>query len=496
MAKAVAEIAGLSGKPSLDEKDRRELAAIVTELERRKKSRVVADTFAMLYEWQTDFLDATARYSQCCLVAANRIGKTWTGTLADAVHALGDYPEDWRGHRFDHAPLIWCLGYSGEKTRDLLQLPLCGRKNGDTFEGGLIPADRIIGYESMTGTPNALRTLLVKHASGDTSRIQFWSYSQGQHALMGDGVDWFHVDEEPRDASIYPQVLVRTATGDKGRGGRGILTFTPENGRTELVLQFMEHPGPAQSYMQKGWDDAPHLSAKVKADLLSSFPAHQRAMRTRGVPMLGHGRIYDVAEEDIVCAAFEIPGHFRVLDGMDFGWDHPQSRIQLAIDPDSETYYVTRAWKKRHATADTAWSACKGWGAGVPTAWPLDGLQTEKGSGKQQKRYYTEAGFALLPNHASWPDGSNGVEAGLLEIRDLMMKGKFKVFAGLREVLDEVLQYHRDENGKIVKVGDDVLDAVRYAYMMRRFAVAFADVGKPKTPRFDPIPMASPFARR
>ena len=36
--------------------------------------------------------------------------------------------------------------------------------------------------------------------------------------------------------------------------------------------------------------------------------------------------------------------------------------------------------------------------------------------------------------------------------------------------MDEVRQYHRDEKGKIVKVKDDLLDAVRYAYMMRRFA--------------------------
>ncbi len=24
--------------------------------------------------------------------------------------------------------------------------------------------------------------------------------------------------------------------------------------------------------------------------------------------------------------------HYMVIDGMDFGWDHPQSRVQLAID--------------------------------------------------------------------------------------------------------------------------------------------------------------------
>lgn len=471
--------------------DLEELALLLEELAARQAANRYRSVFAELYGWQKEFIGATVAHTQCCLIAANRIGKTYLGTYMDAIHALGEYPDDWEGHRFDHAPLIWCLGYSGEKTRDLLQTPLVGRKNGDSFVGGLIPADRIAGYESMTGTTNAVRTLLVKHKSGEIAKIQFWSYSQGQHALMGDAVDWFHIDEEPRDAAIFPQVLVRTASGDRGNGGRGILTFTPENGRTDLVIQFMDNPSRAQYSMQKGWDDAPHLSEKVKTDLLASFPAHQREMRTKGVPMLGHGRIYDIAEEEITCAPFAIPAHFRVIDGMDFGFDHPQAQVQLVHDTENDMFYLTKAWKKEKLSPANAWGAVKAWAAGVPTAWPLDGLQTEKGSGKQQKAYYVDAGFKLLPNHATWPDGSNGVEAGLYEIRDLMMQGRFKVFAGLRDFFDEFLQYHRDDKGHIVKARDDVLDAVRYAYMMRRFAIPMGDVGKPKAPMAAPLPVTS-----
>lgn len=463
---------------ALNRKEQEELLALLEEQERRKQTYRYRDMYPLLYAWQQQFIADTAQYTQVCLIAANRIGKTWTGTYMDAIHALGDYPDDWAGYRFDHAPLIWCLGYSGEKCRDLLQAPIIGRKNGDAFEGGLIPAERILGYESMTGTPNAVRTVLVQHASGGVARIQFWSYSQGQHALMGDDVDWYHIDEEPRDPDIFPQVLTRTASGDKSRGGRGILTFTPENGRTAMVMQFMDTPSRAQKCTQKGWDDAPHLDAKVKEDLLSSYPAHQRDMRTKGIPMLGHGRIYDLAEESITCEPFEIPRHFRVIDGMDFGWDHPQSQIQLVFDAEQGMFYVTRAWKQSLVQPIQAWGATKQWTEKVPTAWPADGLQTEKGSAKQQKAYYVEAGFNMLDEHATWEDGSNGVEAGLFEIRDLMMSGKFKVFKGLREWLDEFLQYHRDANGKINKTRDDLMDATRYAYMMRRHAVAFGDIGK------------------
>lgn len=478
----------------MDKAQKLELLALLEEKARRARVNRYKTMFGELYEWQRAFIRAGADFSQVCLMAANRVGKTWTGTYIDAIHALGEYPDDWDGHRFEHPPLIWVLGYSGEKLRDLLQQPIVGTYSDGACEGGLIPKERIIDAIP-SGVPRLAKEIKVRHASGGVSRIQFWSYSQGQHALMGDSVDWFHIDEEPKDQTIYPQVLTRTATGDQGRGGRGILTFTPENGRTELVVQFMDNPGPGQKIMTVGWDDAPHLSERVKEELLASFPAHQRDMRTKGVPMLGHGRIYDLAEEFVTCQPFEIPKHWRVIDGMDFGWDHPQAHIQLVIDQENEAFYVTRAWKQSKVSPNEAWGAVKPWGNGVPTAWPLDGLQTEKGSGKQQKSYYTEAGFAMLPSHATWPDGSNGVEAGLYEIRDLMQKGKFKIFSGLREVFEEFNQYHRDERGNIVKTRDDLLDAIRYAYMCRRFAVPIGDVGAQK-PKPVIIPTVNHFTRR
>ena len=294
---------------------------------------------------------------------------------------------------------------------------------------------------------------------------------------MGDIVDWFHIDEEPRDQTIRPQVLTRTINGDNGKGGRGIYTFTPENGRTELVVQFMDSPSKSQYLMQKGWDDAPHVDKEKRERMLAQYPPHQRDMRTKGVPMLGHGRIYDLGEDFVTCPAFDIPDHWFALNGMDFGWDHPQAHVQLVENRDAGEFYVTQAWKARHTSANDAWGAVKPWSDGIPTAWPHDGLQHEKGrkDATQQKNHYAEAGFDMLPTHAQWPDKGTSVESGIYEINDLMRKGKFRIFANLRPVLDEFLQYHRDGNGKIVKASDDLLDAIRYAYMMRRYAVRIGE---------------------
>lgn len=454
------------------------------ERDRRKKQRMVNYNFGIMYDWQHAFINATKEYFESCLCAANQIGKTFTGTTIDAAHLLGEYPDGWGGHRFDFAPLCWGLGYSMEKTRDLLQSALFGNYNNGTFAGGLVPADRIVNWESAGGTTNAMRTVRVRHSNGDISAIQFWSYSQGQHAIMGDIVDWFHIDEEPKDQAIRPQVLTRTINGDAGRGGRGIYTFTPENGRTELVVQFMDSPSSSQFFMQKGWNDAPHMDEVKKERLLASYPEYQRAMRSTGTPMLGHGRIYDLSDDFVLCDMPDVQPHWFILDGMDFGWDHPQAHIQLIEDRESETFYVTKAFKARKISANDAWGATKIWSEDIPTAWPSDGLQHEKGrdDSVQQKVHYERAGFKMLSAHATWPEGGVSVESGIYAIGDLARKGKFKIVRGLPDIMDEWRQYHRDEKGRIVKANDDILDGMRYAYMMRRFAVRVGDVGKTAEP--------------
>ena len=111
-------------------------------------------------------------------------------------------------------------------------------------------------------------------------------------------------------------------------------------------------------------------------------------------------------------------------------------------------------------------------------------MQHEKGRdvAKMQKEHYGDAGFKMLREHATWQEGGNSVESGLYLLQDLMAKGQFKVFNDLFEVMEEIRQYHRNELGKIVKVKDDLIDAIRYAFMMKRYAVRYGEVGKKRRP--------------
>lgn len=456
--------------------DKEELILLLEEKARRLDKNHYLKVWESLYGWQKRFIAATKEYIACLLMAANRVGKTYTGCLVDSIHATGKYPDDWEGHRFESPPLIWVLGYSGEKIRDLLQRPIVGNYSVGSLEGGLIPVELIADSLPMMGTPRCVREVRVRHVSGGISRIQFWSYSQGQHALMGDEVDWYHIDEEPKDPKIFPQVVTRTITGNKGKGGRGILTFTPENGRTELVINFMDTPGPEQYLQRATWDDAEHLTESMKIAILDLYPPYQRAMRSRGEPLLGSGLIFDLPIDDNKVKPFECPNHWYIINGLDFGWDHPQAHIQLWENRDADIIYVAYAWKKRKTQPYEAWECTKAWAERVPTAWPADGLQTEKGSAKEQQSYYRKAGWEMLSKHATWPSGDCGVEQGIVEIYSRIKNKKLMFIGQMGELTEEFLQYHRDDNGKIVKIKDDLLSALRYAYMMRRHALRKYDI--------------------
>lgn len=467
---------------------------LLEESTRRNNAQRLARTLESFYGWQRKFVAATKEFIACLLMAANQVGKTRTGTAIDAVHLTGDYPPDWEGHQFDFPPLCWLLGYSGEKTRDLLQKKLFGELDSTSgrFSGGLIPAERIAelsngrhDYKAMSGTTGACREVKVIHKTGGKSICQFWSYSQGQHALMGDVVDFAHIDEEPEDTEIFPQVLTRLLNGDRGHGGRCILTLTPENGKTELVEGFMDEQKPGQYMQTATWDDAPHLSAAQKEAILAQYPAYQRDMRSRGVPLMGAGLIFPVSEDSIKIDPFPIPEYWFVLNAMDFGWDHPQAHIQIVEDRDNDIIYVTNAWKAPKKQPYQAWHVVKPWSEDIPTAWPHDGLKITQQLGKQdavmQKDLYAAEGWWMLPDHATWPDGSNGVWFGITDLLDRMETGRLKIFSNLFDLFTEIREYHTKNtpsgNIEIVKVKDDLLDALRYAYMMRRFAIRICDIG-------------------
>jgi hypothetical protein len=230
-------------------------------------------------------------------------------------------------------------------------------------------------------------------------------------------------------------------------------------------------------------EDAEHFSPEQRQAIIDSYPEHEREARTRGLPTLGSGRVFPIADSEIKCEPFDIPSHFAAINGIDFGWDHPTAAVSSAWDRDADIWYVTRSHRLSKATPPIHCSTLRHWGADVPWAWPHDGLQADKGSGEQLAAQHAAEGLAMLPERATFVDGSNGVEAGVSEMLVAMQTGRFKVFSHLTEWFEEFRLYHR-EDGKIVKLRDDLLSATRYARMMKRFAQTRAELDAVRYPSY------------
>ena len=238
--------------------------------------------------------------------------------------------------------------------------------------------------------------------------------------------------------------------------------------------------------IQAGIEDAGHFTDEQRGQIIASYPDFERDARTKGIPQLGSGRVFPVSESTIACESFPIPNHWPRICGIDFGWDHPSAGVECAWDRDGDVLYVIAAHRAREQTPAHFAAAVRPWGE-WPWAWPHDGLQHDKESGEQLMAQYKAQGLKMLGSRATFEDGSNGVEAGLMEMLDRMQTGRFKVFHHLRDWFEEFNLYHR-KDGNIVKEGDDVISATRYALMCKRLAATKA----PKYRQFVPLEAPSP----
>lgn len=225
----------------------------------------------------------------------------------------------------------------------------------------------------------------------------------------------------------------------------------------------------ARHITQMSIDEADHYTQEERARIVASYLPHEREARAKGFPQLGSGRVFPIEEAAISVDPFDIPPHWAEIGGLDFGWDHPFAAVKLAWDRDADVVHVTQVYWVRNETAIVHAAALRPWGADLSWSWPLDGLQHDKGSGEQLAEQYRKQGLRLLPDKATHEAGGFGLEAGVMELLERMLTGRFKVFSHLGDWWQEFRLYHR-KDGLIVKERDDLMSATRIALMMLRFA--------------------------
>jgi len=414
------------------------------------------------YPKQELFHEAGATHRERLLIAANQSGKSWAGAMEVAAHSTGRYPSWWAGKRFDRPTVAWASGTTNEVTRDTCQRLLVGRPGRQGT--GTIPKDAILELVSARGTPDLLDSIKVQHVSGGISIIGLKSYQRGRESFQGETLDLAWCDEEP-PADVYSEILTRTNI----TRGPVFITFTPLLGMSEVVRRFLLESSPDRNVVTMTLDDVDHYTAEEKEKIAASYAPHEREARTKGVPTLGSGRIFPVAEEMLAIEQRDLPRHWPRIGGMDFGWTHPFAAVELVWDRDTDTVYVSKCYRVKEATPVVHASALRAWGH-LRWMWPLDGgRETLEGAGVALAEQYRKEGLDMWFEHAQYLDGSRSLEAGLADMLIRMESGRFKVFKHLNDWFEEFRLYHR-RDGLVHKENDDLMCATRYAVMMLRFA--------------------------
>ena len=209
--------------------------------------------------------------------------------------------------------------------------------------------------------------------------------------------------------------------------------------------------------MTATWEDVPHISEKAKAEMLDAMEPHMRDARAKGIPVMGAGVIYPVPESAFVVEPFEMPDWWPRAYGLDVGWKRTAA-IWGAWDRDSDCIYLYSEHYMGQAAPAVHASGIKQRGEWIWGAIDPASAGSGQVDGRKLREEYAKEGLNLI-------DADNAVEAGIHAFYQRLVSGRLKVFSTCRNFISEFRIYRRDENGKIVKENDHLMDAGRYLIM-------------------------------
>jgi phage terminase large subunit-like protein len=425
------------------------------------------------YEPQLRFFAAGVKHHQRLIRGGNQTGKSAAAAFEAALHMTGAYPRWWQGRRFNKPTRGWIIGPERTLVRDGPQRKMTGLAAQGEFGTGWIPLAAFAGKPVMVpGGTGSIDTMSAAHetngAKDGISTATFKSFEQGSEKMQSESVDWIWIDERCSE-EIYSELVARTTATD----GILFLSYTPLKGGGELTYRFLNEYSADRVDIRIDAQDAKHISPERRAQLEESYLPHEREARIHGIPQLGIARVFPFPIESLMREFNpdkDIRAWAKWLVGIDFGYGHPFAAALCAWVPEIDEFFVVDGFKMERGEAFYHIKRIAGMcrGLRIPIAWPHDGLTHEKGSGVALADVYRRLGGPMLPKHAENKGGGYHTEPAIEEMCGFMKRGQFAVASHMSELAEEILSYHRNEDYKIVRLRDDLISAVRYAFMMRR----------------------------
>ena len=413
------------------------------------------------------------------LLAANRIGKTYSCLAEFAMHATLNYPDHWIGYRYKKKNLnLWLGGLTSFEAEDLSRRLFEGSGNDPAFI-----------HESLVISRNRKdRRYEVKNALGGITNISIKTYGgrEQQNELStwkASKVDCILLDEQPT-MSVFVECCMRIMNTEKDDHGMIIIAATCTR-FTPFVLSFTERVEKTETdrngrhiieekqvkiasgevrdskvFLLAGWEDAKHLDDRQKKNMVANMLPMEVDARTKGLPSIGSGMVYPVLEELISCHPFEIPDHYARIIGMDFGWSDPTALIFGALDRDSGILYIYFEYAMNAKTPDSHLADLQTM-RGADALWWAYVMGDPAGQASSQKdgeslfEIYNQKGLNLVK-------ADNGKSTGILTCLQMMLDGRLKIFKTCPKILNEIRGYAYDEQGRFIDGNDHLCDAMRY----------------------------------
>lgn len=421
------------------------------------------------------------------LLAANRIGKTYSCLAEFAMHATLNYPDHWKGYRYKKKNLnLWLGGITGYEADDLSKRLFEGSGNDPAFI-----------HESLVIYSNRKdKRYKIRNALGGISHISVKSYGgrEQQNELStwkAAKVDCILLDEQPT-MSVFVECCMRIMDTEKDDHGMIIIAATCTR-FTPFVLSFTERVEKIEIYrggqkimdekqvkiasgevrdgktfLLAGWEDAQHLDDEQKKNMRANMLPMEVDARTKGLPSIGSGMVYPVREELVMCEDFPIPRHFAHIVGMDFGWSDPTALTFGALDRDTGILYIYFEYAMNAKTPDSHLADLQTMGGTDALRWAYvmgdpAGQASSQKDGESLFEIYKNKGLNLVK-------ADNAKSAGILTCLQMMLDGRLKIFKTCPKLLNEIRGYAYDEQGRFVDGNDHLLDAMRYMVGGLRYA--------------------------
>jgi phage terminase large subunit-like protein len=402
----------------------------------------------------------------------NRSGKTHCAAAEVAWHLTGQYPQWWRGRRYRAPIRAWAVGASSSQVRWSLQVHLCGEEFGQ----GMVPLESFAKRPTMQpGGTGAIETIYVTYydAAGKidgTSSLSFRSYEQKREKLQAEGLDLVWADERP-PRQIYSELLARTMD----RNGSILISYTAIGMCPDDVdAVFFNTSGSDRLLVVIPTEEVKHISEERREALARELPEEEIETRLHGTPMQGRGAIFDPALIARATRYFDLDEIRRAqhILGIDIGWGHGFACAWLAWSPEMQKYWVHDSFMMKETTvADFVRRihAMTG-GLKILVAHPHDSSHHNIVDGRATAQVLKDEGLNVMLHSVRNPGGGLDPNIGIAQIKQALTEDRVSINKSNTELLTQMRLYHRGEDFKPVKTNDDVIDALRYAWLAKGHA--------------------------